>query len=391
MDDDVNRPSCTRVASRIRGLDGLRAVSILFVIVQHGFGTIPLPDGHVRNLIRQLFGNGNLGVMTFFVISGYLITYLIRKEWEQTGTICLKSFYARRTLRIFPALYVYLLVIVVLRTVEWIGTNWGDLILAGTFLTNYRHAFLPPVTNWDGFWFVGHFWTLSLEEQFYLFWPATILVVGLPLAPRVALFLVLASPAIRVLTYFAWPASRGQLGGMVHCASDPIMLGCLAALWEGRPFFEKILLKGSSWIWPTAAALFLLVGSPWLSTLFRGSYTMAVGWSLNAISITFVVLWILRHPTCVVGRLLDSRVLRHVGILSYSLYLWQQLVLSPTNRTWTGVFPMNFIACFVFAQISYWVIEQPFLRLRARLRQQALPASSAVVGSPLGTTGVSLS
>jgi peptidoglycan/LPS O-acetylase OafA/YrhL len=353
-----------KATGRIVGLDGLRAISIALVLIGHGLATIPAsfrPD-----YLAPYLGNATLGVMTFFVVSGFLITHLLRQEWGATGTLRLKAFYARRILRIFPALYAYLLVLTLIRIAGWIDTTWADLGVAGTFLTNYKHAF--PIPTNDDYWFVGHFWTLSLEEQFYLFWPATILAFGIRRAPRIALGIVLATPLVRVVTYFLWPEARGQLGLMLHTAADPIMVGCLAALWQGEPSFEAVLRRFSRSYVALAASLFLLFASPWLASQFQGMYSMTVGMSLNSIAIAYIMLWVIRHPEHAVVRFLSTPVVRHVGVLSYSLYLWQQLFLTTRNESWTGSFPINLLVCFAVAELSYRVVEQPFLRLRDRFR-----------------------
>jgi peptidoglycan/LPS O-acetylase OafA/YrhL len=357
--------SQSRSDGRIAGLDGLRAISIVLVLIGHGSATIP--SSYQFERYAPYLGNASLGVLTFFVISGYLITYLLRKEWEKTHTIRLQTFYLRRALRIFPAFYTYLLAIMLLRAGGWIDTTYGDIMAAGTYLTNYKARFSVP-TN-DDYWFVGHFWTLSLEEQFYLFWPATIFFLGLVRAPRAALLIVVATPIIRVASYFIWPSVRGQLGMMLHSAADPLMVGCLAALWQGHRTFEAVLNRFSSWIWPLLAAFFLLGVSPWLQVQFQGRYSMTIGWSLSAFAVVFILLWVVRNPESLLGRVLTTPVLRYIGILSYSLYLWQQLFLTTRNTGVFGQFPLNFVACFVAAQLSYVVVERPFLRLRDRFRR----------------------
>lgn len=347
---------------RIPGLDGLRAVSILLVLIGHGATSIS-QDGRWMRLVPYV-GNATLGVTTFFVISGYLITFLLRKEWEKTATIDIRAFYTRRVLRIFPAFYTFLFVVTLLRATGYITTTYSDIGVSGLFLTNYKHLFGLP-TN-DDYWFVGHFWTLSLEEQFYLFWPVTFLVFGIVRAPRIALSIVLLAPVIRVISYFAWPSARGQLAMMLHTAADPIMIGCLAALLQGRPRFERVMTRLSAWYWPLMAALFLFIGSAWLAERFRGMYSITVGMSLNGLCIAFIMLWIVTRPASLSCRLLSIPVVRHIGILSYSLYLWQQCFLTTKNSSWSGTFPLNFVACFIAAELSYWLIESPFLRLRGR-------------------------
>ena len=151
----------------IPSLDGLRALSVLLVIVLH-----TLLRNHLYNqipFVYRLVGNGSLGVFIFFVISGYLITTLLLREREKTGTISLKSFYIRRAFRILPPLYLYILFLAVLGATGHLpGMNRRELITALTLTRNY----VPHVSLWA----MEHFWSLCIEEQFYLLWP-TVLVL----------------------------------------------------------------------------------------------------------------------------------------------------------------------------------------------------------------------
>jgi peptidoglycan/LPS O-acetylase OafA/YrhL len=372
-------------SARIRGLDGLRALSMALVLVQHGRASFSTEYAPIRFLV-DLLANGTLGVTTFFVISGYLITYLLRKEFTQTGRISLSAFYIRRALRIFPALYVYLAVIALLRCAGVLETTPGDFLVAGCFLSNYRHAFLDPVTDatMNGFWFLGHFWTLALEEQFYLLWPFAVVLAGPTRAPRVSLAIIALAPLLRVMTYFAWPASRGQLGGMVHCAGDSLMFGCLLALWQGRPGFDNFAKRYHHWTMPLTALVFLLVVSPELGQRFRGSYSMTMGISLNSLAITSILIWIVSHQDGALVRGLEWAPLKGLGVLSYSVYLWQQLVLAPSNSTWTAKFPVNMILCVVLGWLSFRCVETPFLRLRDRYRAVTTSRPLEISGHPGG-------
>ena len=125
---------------RIPGIDGLRAFACLLVLIQHANGTFPFPSETAWWLVSW-FANGILGVSIFFVISGFLITHLLRKEWESTGRIHLGAFYVRRSLRIFPVFYSFIAVLVVLRTQGLIHTRWEHLLISGIYLTNYRQCF----------------------------------------------------------------------------------------------------------------------------------------------------------------------------------------------------------------------------------------------------------
>ncbi len=353
---------------RIASLDGLRALSILLVLTGHAAATIPYRDALPGGALTVL-GNARLGVMTFFVISGYLITHLLRKEWQREGRIDLRGFYLRRLYRIFPAFYAYILVVTLLAAAGAIQLSGTNLLSAFLFAWNYVHLFVENASS--GTWFLGHFWTLSLEEQFYLVWPATFLLAGRRRGARIALGIFLVSPAIRVLTYFLWPDARPFITIMLHTNADPLMLGSLLALLEGNRRFETAmgyLLR--HWV-AAVAALFALLVSPFLNQHFQGAYYLPLGSTLDSVCIALFLLWAIRNPETRVGRLLNRPVLVTIGVLSYSLYLWQQLFLTPLNHTWTGLFPVNILVCFGVAWASYRFIEQPFLNLR---RRRSVPA-----------------
>lgn len=350
---------------RIPCLDGLRAVSILLVLLGHASHTVAL-QGFLFEIIDPVITNASLGVTVFFVISGYLITYLLKTEWGYSGSIDLRAFYIRRVLRIFPAFYTYIIVISILTFAGLITVSSSQIFSAGTFLWNYRHHWEFSAT--DGNWFLGHFWTLSLEEQFYLLWPAILLVCSPRLAARVALTLIIISPLLRVATYFLWPAARAQIGLMLHTASDPLMFGCLAALAQGNPWFESgwQRIERLSWIAPVSASAFLLFVAPFFGRHFHGAYGITVGMTLSAGCITLIMIWLVRHPQSIAGEIMQHPLLIHLGMLSYSLYIWQQVFLTTLNATWSGRFPINLLVIFGVAEISYFCVERPFLRLRRR-------------------------
>lgn len=366
---DKSNPLQPVDAKRLPGLDGMRAISIALVLFGHSWDSIPLP-GHFKALAWPYLANSYLGVTVFFVLSGYLITYLLRREAQRSGSIDLKGFYARRVLRIFPALYTYLLTICLLSAAGLIFTTAGDIFRAATFLTDYGFL-LHPHTNGD-YWFVGHFWTLSLEEQFYLLWPLIIVIVGIGRAWKVALFIVISAPCIRTVSYFLWPSQRTHLGMMLHCACDPIMMGCLAALIDGATVERAI-----NWLFsPYAAllaALFVTIPSAYLTERLHGTYSATIGITLNSALIAYCILFVTRRPQSPGVRALEWAPLRRIGILSYSLYLWQQLFLGESHWSWAK-FPLNLCACFVAAVLSNFIVERPFLKLRRRFSSHATAA-----------------
>ena len=210
---------------RIPSLDGLRAVAIMLVLWSH---SLAHPSDDWTDWLRLISErSGNLGVDIFFVISGYLITTLLVREWHAAARIDLARFYVRRAFRIIPACYFYIAVVLALMAANLLPRTFSVSLLSPIFLRNY--AFALGVGDIDD-WFTGHYWTLAVEEQFYLFWPASLAFLGPRRATWLASALIVTSPLIRVVTYIALPGLRPAIGVMTHTRIDTIMFGCLAAL-----------------------------------------------------------------------------------------------------------------------------------------------------------------
>jgi peptidoglycan/LPS O-acetylase OafA/YrhL len=345
----------TTASRNIPSLDGLRAISVCLVVAAHMNGIL----AHAIPFVPfWLYLNwGALGVQTFFVISGFLITQLLLKELNGTGTPSLKRFYFRRTLRIFPPLYAYLAVALVLTlTGLWAG-NLKAFIPAATYTSNYFAG---------GNELVEHTWSLSLEEQFYLLWPAALLLLGTSKSIKLAIWVILLSPLSRIVTYYFWFDHRSLLNGMLHTGLDSIMFGCLLALlWRNPKFNQRIQPFVRGWV-TALATLFVLVLSPTLGSRFRGSYSLVIGFTLNALCLSQILLYVVRVPNSRAGKFLNTRVLRHLGVISYGLYLWQHMFTRPNSAPFV---PWNLLAILICAELSHWLIERPSLRLRDQLEK----------------------
>lgn len=343
---------------RIASLDGIRAISILLVVLGHARHALPELSGPAR-IVADLLGNQSLGVSTFFVLSGFLITTLLVREHEATGTLHLGHFYLRRAFRILPAFYVYVAVIAALSALNGWGIPGSHFLSAVTFTWNY-------VPSTEGWW-LGHGWSLSVEEQFYLFWPLVLLVLGRRRAAWAAGALLLAAPVLRLATYALLPEWRGRIPIMLHTRVDALMFGCLLALvpWDGALLKKARRLLELRVHW--AAAAFLLVLSPLLTERFQGKYLLPVGFSLEGACIALLLFWAVSRPETAVGRVLNSRPAVHLGALSYSLYLWQQPFTEPGLSHQPGVFPFNLLGAWLAAELSHRWVEKGFLRLRQRL------------------------
>jgi peptidoglycan/LPS O-acetylase OafA/YrhL len=349
----------------IPSLDGLRALSVLLVIVLHTLQRYSL-SRHVP-LLYYVLGNGSMGVFIFFVISGYLITSLLLREREKSNTISLRSFYLRRAFRILPPLYVYILFL----TVLWLtgslpGMNRLELITALTFTRNY----VPHV----GLWALEHLWSLCIEEQFYLIWPALLVFCivhrkgfeGRHIATRIALVVIVAEPFIRVFSYRFLPTFHNP--GAFHMQADGLMFGALGALQQGHQGFEKLYARATRWPWLLPLLLFFVSGA--LGVKFENYWNMPIGITINGFLILMWLLWLVRNPASISGRVFNQPAIAWVGRLSYSLYIWQTFFLHHLNvevfghNGWWNTFPTSWLCILAIAIFSYYCIERPALRLR---------------------------
>ena len=155
---------------RIPAFDGLRGIAVLFVVVGHARNCFIDPQERTLWWSTLLIGNSTFGVMLFFVLSGYLITGLLLSEQKKWGSISLPAFYMRRSLRIVPAFVTFLIVIAALMHQGAIHISVNRFLSAATYLLNYSGLWLPRIPD-EETWFLGHLWTLAIEEQFYLIWP----------------------------------------------------------------------------------------------------------------------------------------------------------------------------------------------------------------------------
>lgn len=347
------------MGSRIPSLDGLRALSIALVVVGHAYqGATNL---NVHTPIWLVVGNAGLGVEIFFVISGFLITSLLLKEYQKFGTISLKNFYIRRIFRIIPALWVFLVTIALLKITGILqGVNFKSLLAAFTFTTNY--------SPWADSNALSHTWSLSVEEQFYILWPASLLWIlnrfNRHGAIRFTLFLIIIAPIARLIThYIGNPFFAGHIYYMLHTRMDALMFGCLLALVLDTKHFKlcyALTRKLVGW-----AAFFIFIVSPLLSAKLGGAYLYTIGYSLEGACISMIIIWMVNNEKSLIGIIFNSPPFIRLGVVSYGLYLWQELMLktgivSPRQMIFAA------LASYLVAEISYALVEKPALNARLK-------------------------
>jgi peptidoglycan/LPS O-acetylase OafA/YrhL len=345
--------SC-RLPSRIQSLDGLRAVAIAAVIVGHTVSRTA--STHKVNALGIALGGS--GVTLFFVISGFIITHLLAEELRMLGRIDLRLFYVRRALRLWPALWSLIAAVGLLAVLGSTSASAAGLLPSIFFISDYITTI--PVA-------LAHTWSLAVEEQFYLLWPLVLVFGSKWDLRRVLIAAIVLAPVIRIASYFALPGLRGNYMFEFHCRYDALAVGCLIAL-----------SRGSGWRRALAARRHLVLAAATIASactilvagLVRSAAPMIVaGWTVQALALGAVVCLVLDSTGDWLTRILNARPLVHIGLRSYSLYLWQQLFLVVPFGPFVST-PIGLIATFVSAELSWSLIERPFVGLRRRLRPE---------------------
>ena len=360
---------CPKLPRRIPSLDGLRAISIIFVLCAHLVGT--------KNFPRQLhvFDHlGNYGVRCFFIISGFLITTLLLKELSATGTLSLKHFYIRRALRIFPASFTYIGLIALAAALGWISLYRGDLWHALTYTMNYQNIPVSiPRARANG-WFLNHLWSLSVEEQFYLLWPATMCLLMTRRALKGAAAVIFIAPVVRLLMwYFMRSATEDvvttALSRQFEAVSDALATGCLLAglyNWLGAKARYQAFLRSPFFALAALAGILI----PTIVFLKSAIVFWVISQSLLNFTIALCIERCVRYPEGIVGAILNAKPVTIIGVLSYSLYLWQEPFLNQYYAGSVYAFPLNLGLVLGASVASYYLVERPFLRLKSRLERR---------------------
>jgi peptidoglycan/LPS O-acetylase OafA/YrhL len=331
-------------------LNGWRAVAVSLVIAAHSSTMLQNSGTKIGARAADLFSHAGVGVDIFFSISGFLICTLLLNEKHQAGAISLPSFYIRRTFRILPPLFAYLATLTALRFSELVPTiEPGEILTSALFVRNYFPA---------GSWYTGHFWTLAIEEHFYLFVPVVLTVLSAKAGLRFAISIVVCCAIIRWAEFVF--ATEMKVEFRTEARIDAIMYGAIGAflVYYSRSAIERHL-TGFRTIGILAAIILVCYLFP----------TMPVRRTLMAMAMPIPIVFTVLHAETALAKILELRPIQWIGRLSYSLYIWQMMFLVPYDRP-LGIlqsFPLAFVCAFACAAISYYLIERPSIRLGHKL------------------------
>lgn len=347
--------------SYLPSLDGWRAIAIFAVLCSHD------PDSHGIGFINtsRLHQVGWAGVDLFFAISGLLICSRLLEEEQMNGTISLRGFYIRRAFRILPVAYAFLLVCLLLGLANQIPYSVPATLAAALMIRNYWGVFTgdPPQEL-----YTDHFWSLSVEEHFYLILPAALLLIK----RRILFLAILSAAAFSWLLYFA---HRGWVTGNLTLSRTDLrlqglMIPAVLALLLAKPHLRSL---AGRWLRP-----WFCIGLVGLLSFGLHNVPFEYRIALVGLCFPFLVASTMIHPDSIACRVLEWKPLRYIGRLSYGIYLWQQIyILRPRGTAWPfavlQTFPFNYLALACSAAAGYYLLERPMMRLGHRVAPPATP------------------
>jgi peptidoglycan/LPS O-acetylase OafA/YrhL len=390
----MSQPPLSNASPRIASahfpaLDGLRALAILLVI-PHNVSVLSAPLSAFVYPIGILTNVGWVGVQLFFALSGFLISGNLLDSRQSSNYY--RAFFGRRVLRIFPLYYGMLILLLIV--VPLLGLAPPELTASmhhqlwlWLFLTNW---FAPLAVGVAGF---GHFWSLAIEEQFYLLWPGIVRHCAAPRLIRVCLFLIVAALAGRLIM-MAMGASHEALYMFTICRMDALAAGAAAAAMLRVPNYAEQAERHNGLIFMSAIAILLIGAAVTRAYAINGAVTQSIGYTILSVGFAAIVgLGALPAPRHMqpLWKLLSSAPLRLVGRYSYAMYVLHLPLhlfvglpllhrLAPHLSSGIALVYIAAVIALTFglSAMSYRYFERPFLSMKHRfVPDRTAPATVA--------------
>jgi peptidoglycan/LPS O-acetylase OafA/YrhL len=353
-----------------QSLDGLRAVAVGIVMLAHAGSPFPR--------------SGGVGVDIFFVLSGFLITGILSKEFQRYGSISRKHFYIRRLLRLTPALLACVLLFIILSLISHHAVRFDVVAIALTYTSNYAIALF----NYD-LDSLAHCWSLAIEEQYYLLWPFVVLFIERNIRTSLSKCLALLSLSLALALYRAAMVGTfdaARINFALDTRMDGLVMGSALAYFVA--FLEtrkeevavgRFLHLLSKFVVPVsifgvlAIMHFITWGNPWMGRL---GYTLVAGASC------VIVTDLVASPFSLIRAILEKPVLTYFGKISYGLYLYHfpiyhfvEYTLDDFNRAYVVL--VMVASTVATASLSYFLLEKPILRLKKHYGHAPKPCRDA--------------
>lgn len=338
-------------------LDGMRGIFMLAIMFFHSGA--PILTGTFISL------------NTFFVLSGFLITSLLIKEWDRYGQISLKNFYLRRALRLLPALFAILIVynIICYLFLKNPLDHLEDSLLVLFYASNWTRAF-----DYDRPLILGHAWSLSVEEQFYILWPLVLIIMLRYVKTRSSIVTIVSVGILTLLLHRIYMQYSGASVERIYNGSDTrgdsLLIGCALGIILSSNLLPKsknlpTMMRYASVVAASGIAV-ICIAANW-----RHPSTYYFVLSLVDIFSVLMILGLILSQGGIVRKVLELPFLVWTGKISYGIYLWHfpifHFLYARLGLPWYLIVTVGCVLTFAVATVSYYLLEQPFLRLKTRL------------------------
>jgi peptidoglycan/LPS O-acetylase OafA/YrhL len=351
---------------RVAGFDGIRALAVIAVVLTHYGAYASMTDSALLPMVH-----GTTGVRAFFVLSGFLITGLLLREYRDSGGINYLDFLARRALRIVPLYFLFLSLVTLLFFFGYWQTNPKGLPYAWL----YAYNFVPPALYAP---LLAHTWSLAVEEHFYLLWPIALMLL-LPRRRALVGFTVVCAllSAAAYFVFTRWLDLKGYFfDRWTPVAAFSLLVGCLAALLVN---FERTgdriaaACQSRSYV-AIGMMLFLTPTLIYFVPLLAHRVAPAhLALNLQSAGIAMLLVWLVFNQRSTVVAGLEMAPLKYIGKISYGIYIWQGffLAVSPDRvpgSSWPPDPMIGVLGVAVLAPLSYHLYEARFLQMKYRFR-----------------------